>query len=76
MCYRGGQQGAPWFITLNAARALVVISGDVSETVWSAVLTGVWTGEKGCLLLPIQYATSMNNCPINIALALQQGSST
>jgi len=41
-------------ITLNAARELVVISGDVSEPIWNAVLTGVWNGEEGCLLPPIQ----------------------
>lgn len=41
-------------MVLNAARDLVLVSGDVSEAIWAAIKNGAWPEEGTCLLPSVQ----------------------
>lgn len=41
-------------MVLNAARNLVLVSGDVSEAIWGAITNGAWPQEGTCLLPSVQ----------------------
>lgn len=38
----------------SAMRDLLFLSGDVSDIIWSAILTGTWSAQEGCLLPQFQ----------------------